>query len=71
MATLMVPALGTVASDATRLTILATTDVDEESTEAKNTVELQEYSVFSLIVDAHPLSTGTTVYNRCLVGSGG
>ena len=32
MATLTVPALGTVASDATHLTILATTDVEEEST---------------------------------------
>ena len=46
MATLTVPALETVASDATRLTIFATTDVEEESTEAEDTVELQEYSVF-------------------------
>ena len=71
MANLTVPALGAVASGATRLTTLATTDVEKESIEAKVTIELQEHFVFSLIVDVHSLSTGTTVYNRCLVGSRG
>ena len=71
MSTLTVPVLETVASDATRLMILATSDVEEESIEAEENIELQEHFVFSLIVDAHSLSTGTTVYNRCLVGSRG
>ena len=46
MATLTVPALGTAANDATRLTSLATTDVEEESIEAEETIELQEHFVF-------------------------
>ena len=71
LANLTVPALGAIASDVTRLTTLATTDVEEESIEAEEAIELQEHCVFSLIVDAHSLSTGTTVYNRCLVGSRG
>ena len=42
MANLTVPAIEAVASYATRFTTLATTDVEEESIEAEETIELQE-----------------------------